>query len=157
MAANQESFGTKRVRDDTHFPHNQENKKADEKSNGGLEPFANDTTLHGARYLCDKNVFRRVLWTLVLIGSFSFCIYQVCETLVAFSQRPFITKVSTSTTETNKSFFPAVSLCNLNSFNTRRYRNALNPAISVNLSSRKKFKTCLLLWTKTKRHLTMSL
>ncbi|CAH3015517.1 unnamed protein product [Porites evermanni] len=125
IEANKKSIGMKRVRNDTHFPHNQENKKADEKSNGGLESFANDTTLHGARYLCDKNVFRRVLWTLVLIGSFSFCIYQVCETLVAFSQRPFITKVSTSTTETNESFFPAVSLCNLNSFNTRRYRDIL--------------------------------
>ncbi|CAH3015518.1 unnamed protein product [Porites evermanni] len=125
MAANQESFGTKRVRNDTHFSLNQENKKADEKSNGGLESFANDTTLHGARFLCDKNIFRRVLWTLVLIGSFSYCIFQVYETLVAFSERPFITKVSTSTTETNESFFPAVSLCNLNAFNTRRYRNAL--------------------------------
>ena len=125
MEANQESFGIKRVRNNTHFPYNQENKKANEKSNGGLESFANDTTLHGARYLCDKNVFRRVLWTLVLIGSFSFCIYQVYETLVAFSQRPFITKVSTTTTETNEPFFPAVSLCNLNSLNTRRYRNFL--------------------------------
>ena len=109
---------------DTHFPHNQENKKADEKSIGGLESFANDTTLHGARFLCDKNILRRVLWTLVLIGSFSFCIHQVYETLVAFSQRSFITKVSTST-KTSESFFPAVSLCNLNSLNARRYRNVL--------------------------------
>ena len=66
IEANKESIGIKSMRNDTHFPDNQENKKADEKSNGGLESFANDTTLHGARYLCDKNVFRRVLWTLVM-------------------------------------------------------------------------------------------
>ena len=151
MAANQESLGTKRVRDDTHFPHNQENKKADEKSNGGLESFANDTTLHGARFLYDKNIFRRVLWTLVLIGSFSYCIFQVYETLVAFSQRPFITKVSTSTTETNESFFPAVSLCNLNAFNTRRYRNALKSRKFSEHSIEKKIQDMLVIVNKDKK------
>ena len=151
IEANQESIGIKRVRNDTHFPHNQENKKADEKSNGGLESFANDTTLHGARYLCDKNVFRRVLWTLVLIGSFSFCIYQVCETLVAFSQRPFITKVSTSTTETNESFFPAVSLCNLNYLNTRRYRNVLKSLKFSELFIEKKIQDALVIVNRDKK------
>ena len=151
IEANKESIGIKRVRSDTHFPHNQEHKKADEKSNGGLESFANDTTLHGARYLCDKNVFRRVLWTLVLIGSFSFCIYQVCETLVAFSQRPFITKVSTSTTETNESFFPAVSLCNLNYLNTRRYRNVLKSLKSSEPFIKKKIQDVVVIVNKDKK------
>ena len=151
MEANQESIGIKRVRNDTHFPHDQENKKADEKSNGGLESFANDTTLHGARFLCYKNIFRRVLWTLVLIGSFSYCIFQVYETLEAFSQRPFITKVSTSTTETNESFFPAVSLCNLNYLNTRRYRNVLKSLKFSEPLIEKKIQDALVIVNKDKK------
>ena len=150
MEPNQETIRIKRVRNDTHFPHDQENKKADEKSNGELESFANDTTLHGARFLCDKNIFRRVLWTLVLIGSFSFCIYQVYETLVAFSQRPFITKVSTST-NTKESFFPAVSLCNLYSVNTRRYRNVLKSHMLSEPFIQKKIQDLLVIANRDKK------
>lgn len=100
----------------------------DDKSNFGEEAFQSfvqNTTLHGARYLYAENIFRRLFWVLVLIASFSFCIFQVFKSIEAFNNRPFITKISSETNEKESMFnFPAVTLCNTNFFNKRRYRDA---------------------------------
>ena len=54
--------------------------------------------------------------------------FQVTVYLSSFSIYPFVTTVVVSKgTETNKFFgFPALSLCNLNAFNTRRFRDLYN-------------------------------
>ena len=89
-----------------------------------LSSFAEATTLHGARFLPSENVFRRLIWTLVLTGSFGYCIYQVYQTIDAFYHRPFNTKITTKTVKDGSDIpFPAVTLCNFNFFNQRRYRN----------------------------------
>jgi len=89
-----------------------------------LSSFAEATSLHGARFLPSKNVFRRVIWTLVLAASFGLCTYQVFQTVDAFYNRPFNTKITTKTdNDGNDVAFPAVTLCNVNFFNQRRYRN----------------------------------
>ena len=67
----------------------------------------------------DSNVFRSVPWTVNLFTSLSsYCVFIY----------PFVTTVVVSKgTETNKFFgFPALSLCNLNAFNTRRFRDLYN-------------------------------
>ena len=90
--------------------------------------FLDCTSLHGARFLYDSTVFRRIIWTVILFTSLSYCIYQVFVSISAFYRRPFVTTVVVSKgTETNKFLgFPAVSLCNLNAFNTRRFRDLYN-------------------------------
>ena len=54
--------------------------------------------------------------------------FQVTVYLSSFSIYPFVTTVVVSKgTESNKFFgFPALSLCNLNAFNTRRFRDLYN-------------------------------
>lgn len=88
--------------------------------------FAEATTLHGARFLSSENVFRRIIWTLALTASFGLCVYQVYKTIDAFYNRPFNTKITTKTVSDGRGVaFPAVTLCNFNFLNLRRYRNIL--------------------------------
>jgi len=86
--------------------------------------FAEGTSLHGARFLFVGSIFRKFLWTVAVVACFSFCIYQVSTTIIAFRRRPFNTKVTAKTASRNASLaFPAVTLCNLNFLNQRRYIN----------------------------------
>ena len=89
-----------------------------------LSSFLENTTLHGARFLSTGNIFRRVLWSLALILCFSYGIYQVDYTVDAFYQRPFNTKITTKTPKKGEDLtFPAVTLCNFNHINFRKYTN----------------------------------
>lgn len=89
-----------------------------------LRSFAEGTSLHGARNLFVGNVFRKLIWTVALVSCFTYCIYQVSETINAFGRRPFNTKVTAKTGKRNTNLtFPAVTLCNLNFLNQRRYTN----------------------------------
>ena len=104
---------------------------SDRKSNSNqrqmeeLKSFAEDTTLHGARFLFAKNVFRRLFWAMAVVACLSYCGYQVCICVIEFYKRPFNTKYHTSA-EHGEFYFPAVTLCNLNTFNTRRIRQLLS-------------------------------
>ena len=91
-----------------------------------LSSFMEATTLHGARFLFTGNVFRRLLWALSLISCFIVCIYQVYQTVDAFDNRPFNTKMTTKTPNKNHLPFPAVTLCNFNFFNRRRYTQMMS-------------------------------
>ena len=92
----------------------------------GLRSFAQDTTLHGARFLFAENIFRRFLWTVAVIACFGHCCYQVFTCVSEFNKRPFNTKITTRTSIDNGVIYPAVTLCNLNSLNTRRYVQMLS-------------------------------
>lgn len=102
-------------------PHSHENiKKAPET----LRSFAEGISLHGARFLFVGSVFRKLVWAVALVACFAFCVYQVSATVVAFGRRPFNTKVTAKTAKRNTNLtFPAVTLCNLNFLNQRRYIN----------------------------------
>ena len=88
-----------------------------------ISSFAENTTLHGARFLFTENVFRRLLWALALMSCFGYCVYQVYQAVDAYYDRPFSSKFSTKTANKIHLPFPAVTLCNYNSFNRRRYTN----------------------------------
>jgi len=86
--------------------------------------FAEGTSLHGARFLFVGSVFRKLLWTVAVVACLAFCIYQVSATIMAFGRRPFNTKITAKTARKNAGLtFPAVTLCNLNFLNQRRYIN----------------------------------
>ena len=91
-----------------------------------LRSFAEDTTLHGARFLFTDNIFRRLLWTVAVIACFGYCCHQVFTCVSEFKKRPFNTKITTNTSTDKGVIFPAVTLCNLNSLNTRRYVQILS-------------------------------
>lgn len=90
----------------------------------GFSSFLEATSLHGARFLPAGSVIRRVIWILALSSCFGFCTYQVSETMKAFYARPFNTKITTKTeNDTAVIPFPAVSICNFNFLNKRRYND----------------------------------
>lgn len=60
-----------------------------------LKSFAQDTTLHGARFLFAENVLRRLVWTLAILSCFGYCGFQVYTCVDAFKKRPFNTKIAT--------------------------------------------------------------
>ena len=89
----------------------------------GIKSFTQDTTLHGARFLFVNNIWRRVFWSLALISCFTYCGYQVYSSLRAFYEHPFHTTVTENVEMVDSALpFPAVTLCNVNPLNTRRFR-----------------------------------
>ncbi|KAJ7378840.1 Acid-sensing ion channel 2 [Desmophyllum pertusum] len=128
MAFRQQSVGIPGVEYNTneHDPRISQDIKddnVDHREMEGLRSFAQDTTLHGARFLFADNVCRRLLWTLATISCLTYCGYQVFTCLMQFNKRPFNTKMTTHiSTDSSELLFPAVTLCNLNAFNTRRYK-----------------------------------
>ena len=95
-----------------------------QKAPGTLRSFAEGTSLHGARFLFVGNVFGKLIWTLALASCFTYCIYQVSTTVIAFGRRPFNTKVTAMTAKRTMNLtFPSVTLCNLNFLNQRRYKS----------------------------------
>ena len=99
----------------------------------GFQSFAQDTTLHGARFLFVSNVSRRVVWNIAMVSCFSFCAYQVFQSVRAFYSYPFHTTVKRETAPKDglEPPFPAVTLCNLNPANTRKIRQLYSPVFRV--------------------------
>ena len=96
-----------------------------------FKSFAQDTSLHGARFLFAGNGFRSLLWAVAIVACLCYCGYQVFTCVVEFYKRPFNTKITTHTTKDGSElFFPAVTLCNLNTFNSRRFRQVLSRILS---------------------------
>ena len=104
-----------------------------------LRSFAQDTTLHGARFLCADNIFRRLLWSVAVTVCFGHCCYQVFTCVSEFNKRPFNTKITVNTSKDNGVSFPAVTLCNLNSLNTRRFVDIMSVHENRSIIERKFF------------------
>ena len=98
---------------------------ANHRENEELKSFAQDTTLHGARFLFAENFFRRLLWAVAIVASFVYCGYQIYTCVTEFNKRPFNTKITTHTND-GELIFPAVTLCSLHPINTRRLRQFLS-------------------------------
>ena len=141
------------VRNDTLHSSNKDIRNDESNSNYGKEDFqsfAQDTTLHGARFLFTENVFRRLFWALALIAFLGYCIFQVVVSIKTFNDCPFSTKISKNTSYQNSELlFPAVTLCNLNAVNTRRYRNRFKQYLYNEEMLERKIKDLSLLATKT--------
>ena len=79
--------------------------------------FASNTTLHGLRYVADKDhsISRRGIWLIFLGATATIYVYLASLSLTKFFSRPIKTEISQETpTEGLK--FPAVTICNLNRF-----------------------------------------
>lgn len=141
MDSKRQSTELQGVRNDTLHSSNKDVRDDESNNNygkGDFKSFAQDTTLHGARYLFTDNVFRRFFWALAVIASLAYCIFQVVGGIKAFYDWPFSTKISKNTSYQNSELlFPAVTLCNLNSVNTRRYRDKFRRYYNEELLERK--------------------
>ncbi|XP_064640354.1 uncharacterized protein LOC135495533 isoform X2 [Lineus longissimus] len=81
-----------------------------------LHNFAKNSTFHGVRHVFDSSSFlaRRILWGLLILVSMGFLLNQVIDRILYFSRNPVTVKVEVNFNKTLR--FPAVLLCNQNSF-----------------------------------------
>lgn len=128
---------------------------ADSRGVEELKTFAQETTLHGARFLVTQNLFRRLLWAMAILACFGYCSYQVYTCVGAFNRRPFNTKITTHiSTDSSELVFPAVTLCNLNAINTRRFRHLLSLGTSNRSIIERKLKDMSLFTRRSKEILS---
>ena len=89
----------------------------------GWRSFAEDTTLHGARFLFADSFVRRLVWMVAVLACFVYCSYLAYTCVSEYYKRPFNTKLTRDIGGDGSELpFPAVTLCNPNVFNTRRFR-----------------------------------
>ncbi|XP_064639985.1 uncharacterized protein LOC135495376 [Lineus longissimus] len=79
--------------------------------------FTQNTTIHGIRYVFDRDSvskLRRILWLMLFLVAAGFFSNQVIDRVIHYMSRPVTVKVEVNFNTTLK--FPAVLLCNQNSF-----------------------------------------
>ena len=102
------------------------------------------TTIHGI-----PNIFRaerillKIMWTLCLLGSSSYCFFSICKSFNSYFNREVVTNINIIKEKPTE--FPAVTFCNLNPFVTdyaldqlKSFRNMIFSSsnnISTNLST----------------------
>ncbi|KAE8575254.1 hypothetical protein XENTR_v10003785 [Xenopus tropicalis] len=96
-----------------------------EDSLGSLHPssiqiFANTSTLHGIRHIFAFGplTLRRFLWTVAFMGSLGLLLLESSERVAFYFSYQHVTKVDQVVAESL--VFPAVTICNLNSFRFSR-------------------------------------
>lgn len=81
-----------------------------------LYKFSESTTFHGYRFVFgrDTHIIRRILWLILVLTALSFLCYQITDRITYYYQWPITTS---SQIRNNGSIpFPAVTICNLNTF-----------------------------------------
>ena len=129
------------LEEDTVFHQTAKSKEMNQITTETVSSFMEATTLHGARFLFSGGYFRTLIWSVALGFCFGYCIYQIFKAVDAFYGKPFNTRITKKGGNMNENLtFPAVSLCNFNSFNRRRYINFMktrntssNDEIKLNL------------------------
>lgn len=106
------------LEEDTVFHQTAKSKEMNQVTTETVSSFMEATTLHGARFLFSGGYFRRLIWSVALGFCFGYCIYQIFKAVDAFYGKPFNTRITKKGGNMNENLtFPAVSLCNFNSFN----------------------------------------
>ena len=78
----------------------------------GLKSFLSETSLHGFKYLgFGHNNIARIYWSIILILSFSYGVYQINDAMVDWSENPVITSVDTIDSPLREIQFPTVTFC----------------------------------------------
>ena len=76
--------------------------------------WLDDTTIHGTvRVFKAKSFIRRFLWSIIFLGAFAGCLYNVVDRINFFFSFPSATTISLIT-RSNGIPFPAVTICNVN-------------------------------------------
>uniref|UniRef100_A0A8C9VQS4 Acid-sensing ion channel 1 n=1 Tax=Scleropages formosus TaxID=113540 RepID=A0A8C9VQS4_SCLFO len=85
-----------------------------------IEVFANRSTLHGISHIFtyERVCVKRCLWLLFFLGSLAFLVCVCVDRIQFYLEYPHVTKLDEVTTPVM--VFPAVTICNLNSFRFSR-------------------------------------
>lgn len=103
------------------------------------QEFADNTTLHGIRYVFMKrHLLFRLIWLVLLLSSGGYYIFTVYRAFNKFYSRPINTVIKTK--HINEMDFPAVTICSLNLFaKSKLFMTDNNPLF---LSSGLNISTC---------------
>ena len=95
-----------------------------------FKKYVNSTTTHGVKHIFNgKSYIRRGFWGLLFIGMMIGCLHGVTSSIIAYAHIPTATTVFTD--HVTSLTFPAVTICNLNSYNiTYLEENNLTDIIS---------------------------
>lgn len=85
--------------------------------------FAQNTTMHGARFLVHQNIKRRLFWFVCILAAASYCQYVLYQNFVYFLERPYTTSILSKREET--SVFPDITICNINPVHTGKYKEVM--------------------------------
>ncbi|XP_064629202.1 uncharacterized protein LOC135488499 [Lineus longissimus] len=105
-----------------------------------LQQFSQDTTFHGIRYVWDRSslsTLRRILWLLIFLASTGIFVNLLVNSVIHYMEWPVTVKVDVNLNESLR--FPAIAICNQNSFRIREayrlgYKDQLNTFYSSSKS-----------------------
>ncbi|KAG5836448.1 hypothetical protein ANANG_G00254850 [Anguilla anguilla] len=85
-----------------------------------IEVFASRSTLHGFSHMFtyERICIKRCLWILFFLGSASFLVYVCVDRVQYYFEYPHVTKLDEVAAPLM--IFPAITVCNLNSFRFSR-------------------------------------
>lgn len=87
-----------------------------------MDEFIGNSTLHGFHYCFDKRYrLRRLIWTVVLIGSVCVVLNKLSGSAKKFFDYPFSS--TTSVIHVDEIEFPAISICNINDLRMSKMHN----------------------------------
>jgi hypothetical protein len=94
-----------------------------------FETWCKKTTLHAVVHIIESsNWFLRIMWLLLFLGGFAYCLYVLIQTFTQYFN--YRVSVSIERIQETPVKFPAVTICNLNTFNNDAYdyfnKNNLN-------------------------------
>ncbi|KAJ8297666.1 hypothetical protein KUTeg_024197 [Tegillarca granosa] len=81
-----------------------------------VKKFSQNTSIHGIRYLGEKNlfIFRRLTWLLLFCASATLLVYQITDRIIHYYSWPVTVNVKVNYNTSVQ--FPAVTICNQNAF-----------------------------------------
>lgn len=98
--------------------------------------WASNSTFHGLPNIArSKNYVITIIWTLCLIISSCYCLYEIISVIKIYLNYPVI--VDVQLVHESPTYFPAITICNLNQFNNKRSKNFIDQIInSYNLTNK---------------------
>lgn len=76
----------------------------------------------------NKNKYIKIFWLICFLTSSSYCCYSLVESLLDFLE--YKTSISTETFQEMPSIFPAVSICSLNSFDSKKAADLIKTTLN---------------------------
>lgn len=102
-----------------------------------LQQFCENTSIHGLNHIFEDGslLFERIVWFLVFLSGVCFSGYFCWQMWQKWEQSPLLTSVETHLYPLRNTFFPAVTICNVNKVSQRKLYGAIldNPKF-VNVS-----------------------
>ena len=100
-----------------------------------LKEFAENTSLHGARFFNSSSKVQKLIWFLAMAGSWIYCGRHIYFTIENYFEWPINTVITIE--DTSSLVFPAVTICNFNRINMKNLK-AYHPGVGEDTTALEK-------------------